>query len=189
LNGGQCIIAEEQAASSSIADGSAMQPAIIGAIIGGAVLLIAAAVVVFFVVKRKRQRSTMSQPMSDLGLQKSNSTVNLLSPPPASSSSFYSPSSSPASSSPFNTYKAPPPGPWAPQNKNSSFSVRPAAVAPSMPPRAAPQFTVGMQCQAKYSADGRFYKAVIEDSQQGQFLVHYVDFGEDREWVPASSLK
>lgn len=136
--------------------------------------------------------------MDDIGLQKTNSSVNLLSPSPAASSSAYPPSSSypgPSSSNPgsshgsFNTYKAPPPGPWAPQNKNSSFVVRPAAVTPSMPPRPSPQFTVGMQCQAKYSQDGRFYRAVIEDSQQGQYFVHYLDFGEDREWVPASSLK
>ncbi len=53
----------------------------------------------------------------------------------------------------------------------------------------APVFTTGMMVKAKYSGDGEFYAARIEDIQDNQYLVAYVDFANDQEWLPSSSLK
>jgi len=40
-----------------------------------------------------------------------------------------------------------------------------------------------------YSQDGKEYDAVIDDAQNGYFLVRYVDFGSDCEWLDPSLLK
>jgi len=50
-------------------------------------------------------------------------------------------------------------------------------------------FGVGTVCEAKYSADGVFYKARIDEIQDGNFLVAYVEFGGQQEWLPLSDLK
>jgi hypothetical protein len=117
-------------------------------------------------------------PMSNVGLQQSSSSQNLLSSSPSSqdlqSSSPSSQPASPASTSSFVSQQS-----SSPPNAN-----RPARPVPSQN-----QFTVGMQCQAKYSGDGMYYRAVIDSVQNGQYLVRYPDFGNDSEWLPASSLK
>lgn len=48
---------------------------------------------------------------------------------------------------------------------------------------------VGATVQAKYSQDGYYYRAVVDDVQNGHALVRYIDHGEDQEWVPFSSVK
>jgi len=49
-------------------------------------------------------------------------------------------------------------------------------------------FTVGSQVMATYSGDGLKYKAVITDTKGQYYLVRYVDFGNDMEWLPFSSI-
>jgi hypothetical protein len=163
LNAGQCNLVDEEYSDSSAVTGTDefWTPAIIGGIVGGGVLLIAGAIIAFFVVRKRRQHS---YPM-----ESSNNSVQLREPIAKTNSTAHLLASTPSTTNLFQPAASPyPPSPRAP---------------------AAPQFSVGMVCQAKYSADGRFYRANIEDFQNGQYLVHYVDFGQDREWLPASSLK
>jgi len=42
---------------------------------------------------------------------------------------------------------------------------------------------------ATYTGDKKEYKAVVEELKQGYYLVRYVDFGEEKEWLPISSIK
>jgi len=189
LNGGECLTSEQEAAASSSAtDGSVWQPALIGGIVGGvALLLIAAAVAVVFFVRRRRQHSAPVESHAMDTLPKSNSTAHLLSStssvPPSPAPSFYNP-------------KPIPPGPFAPQPSFRGPVAQPSFRGPVAQPSfrgpapgAPTQFTVGMQCQARFTADDRFYNATIEDFQNGHYLVHYVDFGDSREWLAPSSLK
>jgi hypothetical protein len=48
---------------------------------------------------------------------------------------------------------------------------------------------IGNYCLAKYSEDGSYHNAVVENIKNGMFLVRYVDFDDDEEWVPPSFLK
>jgi len=54
-----------------------------------------------------------------------------------------------------------------------------------------PAFTpqIGMRCQAKYSKDGIYYNAIVDKVENGRCLVRYVDFGNDKEWVPLNDIK
>ncbi len=51
------------------------------------------------------------------------------------------------------------------------------------------QFTVGQVVNCQYSADGNYYRGRIEMIQGNQYLVSYMDFGNQSEWRPASALK
>lgn len=42
---------------------------------------------------------------------------------------------------------------------------------------------------AMYSGDGKYYRAKIVDVKNGRYLVHYVDFGDSKEWVQKSGLR
>jgi hypothetical protein len=139
---------------------------VIGVSVGVVALIAAGAGIAAVVIYRKRRANVSSaQPMADLGLSRGQSSQHLLAPPtPVAASS--------ASLAP----RFPPP------------AHSPSFVVPRPPP-VAPQFRVGMQCQAKYSGDGRFYRAVIDDVRMDDYLVRYVDFGNESEWVSASSLK
>jgi hypothetical protein len=155
----------------------ATTPIIIGVSVGAGILLaagITAAAVI--VVRRRKQRRAMDQPMTDMGLTRGQSSQSLLAPP--SSSSYPSYPSYPLAAATPAAPRFPPPA------SNPSFVVhRPT------PPAASPQFKIGQRCQAKYSGDGKYYRAVIDDIRLDDYLVRYVDFGNDSEWVSVSSLK
>ncbi len=53
----------------------------------------------------------------------------------------------------------------------------------------AKSFTVGAICQARWSADDRYYKARIEQVHGTQFLVNYIDFGNETEWRDITQLQ
>jgi hypothetical protein len=48
---------------------------------------------------------------------------------------------------------------------------------------------VGQTVTAQYSADGKWYRAVVDAIQDGRILVRYVDFGNDIEWLPPAAIK
>lgn len=48
---------------------------------------------------------------------------------------------------------------------------------------------MGDTVQAKYSLDGKFYPAVIDDIQHGYYLVYYPSFQSYQEWVPLADVK
>jgi len=73
-----------------------------------------------------------------------------------------------------------PPGP-----KPQVSFVQPPAT-PNIP---LASYTKGMIVQAKYSSDGKFYRARIDDIQGNQFLVSYLDFTGSQEWVHVSGVK
>jgi len=50
-------------------------------------------------------------------------------------------------------------------------------------------FAVGDKAQAQYSGDGKWYSVVIEEVKEGEYLVRYVDFNDDKEWRPANLVK
>jgi len=50
-------------------------------------------------------------------------------------------------------------------------------------------YSKGMIVQAKYSGDGKYYRARIDDIQGNQFLVLYLDFSGSQEWVHSSGVK
>jgi len=50
-------------------------------------------------------------------------------------------------------------------------------------------YSKGMIVQAKYSGDGKYYRARIDDIQGNQFLVLYLDFSGSQEWVHVSGVK
>jgi len=78
-------------------------------------------------------------------------------------------------------------------NEKSSFvSQQPSSFGYSkygkrIPPPP-PQFAKGSMIQAKYTQDGKFYRARVDDIQGTQYLVTYVDFGGEQEWLPLESL-
>lgn len=51
-----------------------------------------------------------------------------------------------------------------------------------------PSFAVGEKIQAKYSQDGRWYNAVINNIKEDKFLVYYIDYG-NTEYVTAASVR
>jgi hypothetical protein len=170
LNAATCIETPETETPLIEGESWTTTPVIIGVAVGVVVLLGAIGGAVAFIVYRKRKKNqSMDQPMSEIGLNRGVSSQSLLgaSSSPSPSIPLYPPSSS--------VYPAVTP--------KSSFRVPP--IAPVMPPK----FRVGMQCQAKYSKDGKFYRAVIDDIRVDDCLVRYVDFGNDSEWVPLSSLR
>jgi len=50
------------------------------------------------------------------------------------------------------------------------------------------EYAVGEKCQARYSADGRWYNVIVRDYQSGKYQVFYVDYG-NTEFLPVSSLR
>jgi len=51
-------------------------------------------------------------------------------------------------------------------------------------------FTVGTKVIAKYSGDGKEYRGIIDEVRPGpQYLVRYLDFGNDKEWLPVSCVR
>mmetsp|Transcript_29929 Transcript_29929/g.42066 ORF Transcript_29929/g.42066 Transcript_29929/m.42066 type:complete len:351 (-) Transcript_29929:67-1119(-) len=79
-------------------------------------------------------------------------------------------------------------------NNNASPSATEAQTQQTAQPTPAPSnasgFSKGMQCQAKYTGDGQYYKAFIKDvnTHTNQYLVSYPEYGTD-EWLPVTSLK
>jgi len=69
-------------------------------------------------------------------------------------------------------------------------ATTPAAAKAGAAPVAAgtETFAVGERVQAKYSADGKWYKAVIKAVKGADFQVTYLDYGNS-EFVPAASVK
>jgi len=62
------------------------------------------------------------------------------------------------------------------------YTVKPLPVVPIL--------IRGMSVMARYSGDGREYRAVIEDIRPGpQYLIRYIDFGNDKEWLPVSCVR
>jgi len=49
-------------------------------------------------------------------------------------------------------------------------------------------FSVGEKIQAKYSQDGRWYNAVINNIKEDKFLVYYIDYG-NTEYVTVASVR
>jgi len=49
-------------------------------------------------------------------------------------------------------------------------------------------FSVGEKIQAKYSQDGRWYNAVINNFKDEKYLVYYVQYGNS-EYLPVSSIR
>jgi len=47
---------------------------------------------------------------------------------------------------------------------------------------------VGTNVQAKYSGDGQFYDAVVEDFQNGHYSVNFTEYSEQA-WVLPSDVK
>lgn len=79
----------------------------------------------------------------------------------------------------------------------ATAATKPAAAttaAPSAGKSAAPVvaagdgFAVGAQVQAKYSADGKWYKAVVKAIKGAEYQVTYSDYGNS-EFVPAASVR
>jgi hypothetical protein len=57
-------------------------------------------------------------------------------------------------------------------------------------PASPPALFVGMPVMATYSVDGKQYRALIDQMRPGpQYLVRYVDFGNETEWLPAYSVR
>jgi len=90
------------------------------------------------------------------------------------------------------------PPPRAPAQRSLSPSrVNPSQNAPPQTTRnsvkrAFPKIggrKMGDTVQAKYSLDGKFYPAVIDDIQHGYYLVHYPSFPSYQEWVPLADVK
>jgi len=69
------------------------------------------------------------------------------------------------------------------QNNNDPYTSKPL---PPLPP----VFSEGSQVWARFSGDGRDYSAIVESIRPGpQYLVRYIQFGTDKEWLPASSVR
>jgi len=65
----------------------------------------------------------------------------------------------------------------------------PTAPRSQLPGALARSFTVGTMCQAMWSGDSQFYRARIEDISGNNYLVSYVDFGDQQEWVTRGRLR
>jgi hypothetical protein len=48
--------------------------------------------------------------------------------------------------------------------------------------------TVGTRVMATYSGDGKPYRAIVDQVRPGQYLVRYIDFGNETEWLPANKI-
>jgi len=48
---------------------------------------------------------------------------------------------------------------------------------------------IGTDCLAKYSEDGEFYTAIIEDFKNGHYLVSFPEYDDFQEWVKPSDIK
>lgn len=55
--------------------------------------------------------------------------------------------------------------------------------------RNAPKFPIDAQVFAKYSGDGKYYRAVVKQYVQGKYEVAYIDFNNDKEWLTEDCLK
>jgi len=68
-------------------------------------------------------------------------------------------------------------------------AATPAASAPGSPAAAAaPAFTIGDKCQARYTADGKWYNAVIKAIKGATYQVNYPEYG-NTEFVPFASVR
>jgi ATPase subunit of ABC transporter with duplicated ATPase domains len=80
----------------------------------------------------------------------------------------------------------------APATNASAATKAPAAAAApknaAAPAGGAEDFAVGQTVQAKYSADGKWYKAQIKAVKGTDFQVYYVEYG-NTEFVPAASVR
>jgi ATPase subunit of ABC transporter with duplicated ATPase domains len=72
--------------------------------------------------------------------------------------------------------------PQKPESENAAQNVDLKTVQSAEP------FSVGEKIQAKYSQDGRWYNAVINNIKDEKFLVYYIDYG-NTEYVALSSVR
>jgi len=80
------------------------------------------------------------------------------------------------------------------EERQSSVSVLPmSSIQGSMmassftPPPTS--FAIGQFIMARYTGDGKYYRAKIDDIQAGQYLVNYVEFANSCEWLPANAVR
>jgi ATPase subunit of ABC transporter with duplicated ATPase domains len=71
---------------------------------------------------------------------------------------------------------------------SSTVARKPASAIEKLAAATTETFVVGEKCQAKYSVDGRWYKAVVKSIKDGSYQVTYPEYG-NTEFVPASSLR
>jgi ATPase subunit of ABC transporter with duplicated ATPase domains len=64
----------------------------------------------------------------------------------------------------------------------------PSHPAPPKPAHTNESFSVGEKIQAKFSQDGKWYNAVINNIKDDKFLVYYVQYGNS-EYLPPSSVR
>jgi len=146
------------------------QGAVAGVVIGTLAFVGIAAVVVFLLIRR---RNSMGYSSSTYRAPPSAQTEMKVTP----ATTTYTPSIS------------------EDNNEKSSFvSQQPSSFGYSksgkrIPPPPPKGFEKGSTVQAKYTQDGQFYRARVDDIQGTQYLVSYVDFGGEQEWLPLESLK
>jgi len=93
------------------------------------------------------------------------------------------------------------------QTQQSTPQTKPSTSNPQVPVASPGGFFKGMQCQAKFTGDGQYYRATIKDvnTHTNQYLVSYPDYGTEEvknfffkkffvvltsfKWVPVTSLK
>ena len=49
--------------------------------------------------------------------------------------------------------------------------------------------SIGDTVKAKYSQDGKFYSAIIDDIQHGFYLVRYPEYNGFQEWVATANIQ
>jgi hypothetical protein len=147
--------------------------AVIGVILG--LVLIGAVIFAVFFFLQKRRNSSYSTPQT-IKMEAVPSSPNSPAMYPKSPSNLNSPVMAP--NLPSSIQPRVPPNP--PSNAQPRIPPNPASKA---------QFSVGSTVQAQYSGDGKYYKAVIVDFKNGQYLVQYPEYANSQEWRPANSIR
>lgn len=162
------------------------------------VILIVVGIIVFFIWRKRRNSYTSpSRPLhqeTDISLSQTSSQTSFSPTPPKPLPSIpanslpptpakplpSNPPSNPVSpgtrlppAPPSNPTNAAKRLPLAPPSNPTNTTKRLPLAPPSNPVIPTPGFNIGDKVQAKYSIDGKFYNAVIDDIQGTNYLVRY----------------
>lgn len=96
----------------------------------------------------------------------------------------------------FNANPTQPPQQQQPQQVQQpqhSSQLQPQPQIPARPPTGRQPSTnvpqKGQFVMAKYSRDGQFYQAKIDDVQGNQYLVSFLEYPNSQEWVSGAAIK
>jgi len=168
----------------------------------GIMVLAGAGFLIWYFIIQKRKEEHKQQPSLEVSAPQTNPQYSAV---PATSSPSVPPK--PAQKKPVPTPQvAPKPQPQIAPKPQPQVAPKPQinrnppvaavnvqsskAISRPLPsPAQGPQFAVGSKCMAKYSGDGKFYNAVVDQIKDNKYMVRYPDFNNDTEWLPITSLK